>query len=289
MFRSRAWFPVFALTLGLAACGPEDDEPSDDGGGDVRDQVDDTRDADDVDDAGPARCELCHGGDGHFQPPRAVDGAVDRSARGVGAHAAHLRESAWHTPLRCAYCHVVPLLVEDPGHVDRSRPADVTFSGLAAALVGTAAEWDGATCNVYCHGGALRVAPRRSGTWTGLDGTICNGCHGWPPGGGHPRATDCARCHLDVIGDDGAIARPALHIDSIVGAPHGAHIVHLGGSLPTGPGIDLPCISCHPDGEAYHGPLRDGRTLEETTVCDPCHVPGTRVPSDWRDFPVLGS
>lgn len=239
------------------------------------------------DDAGGAPCEDCHGGGGHANPPRAVDGAAERSARGVGAHEAHLAASDWRAPVRCAHCHRVPTGPDDVGHIDATRPADVTFSGLAAAA-GAAADWDGASCAVYCHGAAMRVERRRSGAWTGSGGTTCTDCHGQPPGGPHPPAPDCGRCHLDVATPEGSIARPSQHIDSIVGAPHGAHIVHLGGALPSGPGADLPCDTCHPPG-AYHGALRDGRTLEETTVCDPCHAPGTRTPSDWRDFPVLGS
>ncbi len=291
MLRTRLAFCL--LTLGPAACGAADDASPDGGGADVRDALDDASEADEADDAGetddagPALCESCHGGGGHAHPPRAVDGAVERTARGVGAHEAHLAESDWRIGVRCTHCHRVPVQVEDPEHIDAARPADVDFFGLAAAA-GVTAEWDGATCNVYCHGAALRVDPRRSGDWTGVDSPSCTGCHGQPPGGAHPRATDCARCHLDAVAADGTIDRPAQHIDSIVGAPHGAHIVHLGGPLPSGPGTELPCNSCHPDG-AYHGTLRDDRTLEETTVCDPCHVPGTWTPADWREFPVLGS
>jgi predicted CxxxxCH...CXXCH cytochrome family protein len=283
MLRLRSRLAACLLLLGPAGCGPGDGAAPDDGGGDL--QVD-AGDTDDADDAGPTLCELCHGGAGVSYPPRAVDGAVERTARGVGAHEPHMVDAAWRAPVRCAHCHPVPLRVEDPAHVDRARPADVVFTGLASAA-GVTTDWDGASCNVYCHGAALRVAPRRSADWTAPGRTSCTSCHGQPPDFPHPRATDCARCHLDVAAADGSIARPALHIDSIVAAPHGAHIVHLGGPLPTGPGIDLPCISCHPP-DVYHGPLRDGRTLEDTTVCDVCHEPGTRTPSDWRDFPVLG-
>ena len=154
----------------------------------------------------------------------------------------------------------------------------MTFSGLAA--VGVAPSWDGASCEVYCHGGAMRIDPRRSGPWTADAGTDCTACHGRPPGDPHPTATDCGRCHIDVAAEDGSIARPAEHVDSVVGAPHGAHLVHLGGAG----GSDHPCNTCHPDGRAYHGPLRDGGTLESTTVCDPCHAAGTVDADGWRSY-----
>ncbi|MBI5500462.1 MAG: hypothetical protein HY907_09475 [Deltaproteobacteria bacterium] len=72
--------------------------------------------------------------------------------------------------------------------------------------------------------------------------------------------------------------RGPLHIDSIVAAPHGAHLRHLGGAG----GLDLPCTTCHPDG-GVHGPLRDGEPLETTSVCDPCHPAGSVDAAAWRD------
>jgi predicted CxxxxCH...CXXCH cytochrome family protein len=271
-----------ALSLACAAaCGGDDsavdgaadvpgDVPADDGAGESLDDGG-------TDDA-PAACDSCHGAGGNPNPPPGLDGAFERSARGVGAHAVHLAESTWHLGVRCQHCHVVPATVDAAGHIDDARPADVTFSGLATSRMD--ASWDGTSCNVYCHGGAMRIAPRISGPWTGAGGTTCTSCHDQPPGAPHPPATDCSRCHLDVAAADGSIGRPLLHIDSVVAAPHGAHLVHLGGNG----GTDFPCTTCHPDGRAYHGPLRDGGTLDSTTVCDPCHAAGTVDAAAWRGY-----
>jgi len=272
---------LIALTATVPACaddaanldadGPADtaEAVAEDGGGDA--------DAVDVGDAGEA-CDTCHGAAGQPAPPPDLAGGTDRTARGVGAHAAHLAASDRHATVRCSHCHPVPDRIDAPGHIDEARPADVVFSGLAAAA-GVTTVWDGTACTVYCHGGAMRFSPHRSPAWTGADGTTCTSCHDLPPGASHPAATDCGRCHLQVADAAGAIVFAALHIDSIIAAPHGAHLVHLGGA----DGDDLPCNTCHPDG-AYHGPLRDGGTLEDTTVCDPCHAPGTYDAAAWRGY-----
>ena len=279
---TRDVLPLLCLLAPIvSACGDDgstrDADVPDEAGGDETDDVAADEDAEVADDAGEA-CDTCHGAAGQFAPPPDLAGAADRSARGVGAHAAHLAASDWHATVRCTHCHPVPDRVAAPGHIDSARPADVVFTGLAAAAAVTT-DWDGAACTVYCHGAAMRVSPRRSPDWTGAAGTSCTSCHDLPPASPHPAATDCGRCHLVVANAAGTIVRAALHIDSVVAAPHGAHLVHLGGAG----GDDLPCNTCHPDG-AYHGPLRDGRTLEDTTVCDPCHVPGTYDAAAWRDY-----
>jgi predicted CxxxxCH...CXXCH cytochrome family protein len=270
---------LLALVAAAPGCGDDVSDPDADASADGEAEAE-ANDADEVGDAGDAgeACDTCHGGAGQPAPPPDLAGGTDRTARGVGAHAAHLAASDWRAAVRCTHCHPVPDRVDAPGHIDATRPADVAFSGLAAAA-GVTTVWDGAACTVYCHGGAMRFAPRRSPAWTALDGTSCISCHDLPPGAPHPAATDCGRCHLQVADAAGAIVRASLHIDSVVAAPRGAHLVHLGGAG----GDDLPCNTCHPDG-AYHGPLRDGGTLEATTVCDPCHVPGTYDAAAWREY-----
>ena len=281
-------FPALLLSLLLFVPGCGDDStpsgdadvpadeasdvpPEDSADVDALDALDDGADAE-------ASCGTCHGRDDRPNPPPDLAGETAQTARGVGAHEAHLATSDWRAAVHCSHCHTVPEGVDAPGHIDAARPADVVFSGLAAR--GVDPQRDGERCTVYCHGGAMRIDPRESGAWTATDGTACTSCHGLPPAAPHPPASDCGRCHLVVADETGAIVEPLFHIDSVIAAPHGAHLVHLGGN----DGSDFPCTTCHPDGEAYHGPLRDGRTLEETTVCDPCHAAGSVDAAAWRGY-----
>jgi hypothetical protein len=57
-------------------------------------------------------------------------------------------------------------------------------------------------------------------------------------------------------------------------------VVHLGG----GGREPLACTVCHDDDRYL---LRDHRPLEETTVCDPCHVAGAVDAETWRSHPGL--
>ena len=272
-----------ALAAGLLLLAACSDETSIDSGTDASQAQDDT--ADGVTDPGTSdlggACGGCHGDGENHNPPPNVDGETDRGARGVGAHAQHMNESNWHLSVRCSHCHTVPEEVADTGHVDDERPADVVLSGLATSR-SLSAEWDGSTCTVYCHGAALGVSQNTSPAWTSTEPLGCDGCHGSPPSAPHPVATDCDRCHLDVVDEDGNIAIDYFHIDSVLQAPHGAHLVHLGGAG----GEDFACSTCHV-GDNVHGPLNDGQALEDTTICDGCHVLGTTDPLSWRSYDTI--
>ena len=268
---------VAAGILILAACS---DDTSSNGAADVTvDASGGTNDA--AVDAATAVCGGCHGDSESLNPPPNVAGETDRSARGVGAHAQHLVESDWHLSVRCNHCHTVPEDADEDGHIDEERPADVVFSGLAASR-GLSAAWDGSACTVYCHGAALGVVQNTSPEWTSTEPLGCDGCHGAPPGAPHPASTDCNRCHTDVVDEDGNIAIDYFHIDSVLQAPHGAHLVHLGGAG----GPDFSCPICH-DGGNVHGPLNDGNALEDTTICDGCHMPGAIEPLSWRTYDTI--
>ncbi len=125
--------------------------------------------------------------------------------------------------MQCNECHVVPSDWRDPGHLDTPRPAELTFSGVAAS-------WNaqpvlvGASCqNTYCHGDHF-VAGHNSGgsltrpTWTKVDGTqaACGTCHALPPPAPHPANADtCSDCHHDIDSNRNFI-RPELHVDGDV-------------------------------------------------------------------------
>jgi len=228
-------------------------------------------------------CDDCHGTGDLGLPPPDLSGSTDPARPGVGAHEAHSGDSSWHGTVRCVHCHVVPETVDDPGHNDDALPAEVVLDGLATA--GLVASYGAEGCLVYCHGGALKGGANTSPPWTSTDALGCADCHANPPAAPHPDATNCNRCHIDILDDDQAFTDPLRHIDAILQAPHGAHIVHLGGAG----GGDFACTTCH-QGDDYHAALIDGYTLDDTGVCASCHhgnVDGykaqwhTYVPPGW--------
>src|SRR5262245_16398537 len=64
-----------------------------------------------------AECTTCHGGvlPAPFEaaPPTSLAGDAQPSARGVGAHEAHLLGSDWARTIACTDCHVVPTAVDE--------------------------------------------------------------------------------------------------------------------------------------------------------------------------------
>ncbi|MBI5544332.1 MAG: CxxxxCH/CxxCH domain-containing protein [Deltaproteobacteria bacterium] len=209
-------------------------------------------------------CGQCHGTADDPAPPPDLSGSSDRSRPGVGAHSKHRAPAAWHNDIKCDHCHVVPAAT-DLEHGQQGGEAVVTLKGLAAA--GVTPSYENGSCSVYCHGAKLKFGEaKRSPEWTSTAGTTCTSCHGMPPPAPHPDVDDCGRCHLDVSDENGAIISGFRHIDGYVTAPKGAHLIHLEGA--GGPVYE--CVVCH-DGERYHGLLKDGKALEETTACDGCH------------------
>jgi len=173
-------------------------------------------------------CGTCHGGvlPAPFTaaPPTSLAGDVERSARGVGAHEAHLSGNDWSRPIACADCHAVPGAVDDPGHIDSEYPAEVHFPAVARAFEAEPS-FDAETgqCkNTFCHGGSF-VGHRPSGgavvepVWNDTDPAIasCDGCHGLPPPLPHPEADACSDCHQN-IDSERKFVRPELHVDGKV-------------------------------------------------------------------------
>ena len=130
-------------------------------------------------------CSGCHGSASSPAPPVDLDGNQFTTAIGVGAHQAHLQApSGLRPPIACETCHVVPALINAPGHID-DRPAEVK------ADVG----WNRTTetCTTWCHGVAR---PR----WTSHGEVVCGSCHGAPPLT-PPHTPDhtiltCSECHV---------------------------------------------------------------------------------------------
>ncbi len=161
-------------------------------------------------------------------PPQSVDGAGDQTSANpkVGAHQAHLANTAYVNPLPCTSCHGVPVR-EFPGslvHVD-GQPVTPAFSGLATqGVVGAAYAGNGGSCAVYCHGAGTAFAnpgatpsATVSPPWTATS-IACDGCHGTPPTTGQHGFTNhqfpCGYCHPDAaITSPPAIANKALHVN----------------------------------------------------------------------------
>lgn len=166
----------------------------------------------------PGRCATCHGDpqrEGDYleraAPPRDLYGQDRVSSAGVGAHAIHLKAGPGHAAVACRECHVVPERVDEKGHADDARPAEIHFGALARAR-GHAPSYDAQvqTCkDSYCHGDARPL-------WTEPRQDACGTCHGLPPPAPHPQSEQCSACHGEVIDARGRFLRPERHIDGVV-------------------------------------------------------------------------
>jgi predicted CxxxxCH...CXXCH cytochrome family protein len=206
---------------------------------------------------GPTSCNTCHGTTAaHAAPPPALDDALERSSRGVGAHAVHVTGGpTLGKPVLCEDCHQVPETWTDPGHVfDQDGnidplPAEVVLgeaagrdlSGFTGRRPGPPS-YDPATgtcANVYCHGGEMIGDPDTPApVWTAsTDGPACDTCHGMPPTQTHPTGlglTDCVRCHEQVVND--------TVVDQTLGIVEAN--LHIDAQLSLGDGSEQ-CWACH--------------------------------------------
>ncbi|HBQ16867.1 MAG TPA: hypothetical protein DEF51_38960 [Myxococcales bacterium] len=162
---------------------------------------------------GSGGCGACHGrGDDPW--PRS------------GAHPAH-RAPDLSAPVACAECHAVPTAVDDAGHLDQTRAAEVVFGPVASARGTEPAAAGGRCADVACHGaglaGGTAVTPTREG---GAALGECGACHGLPPPAPHPVSGTCGAtlCHggLAAPGPGLTAAGRAVHVNGDVdpwGAP----------------------------------------------------------------------
>lgn len=169
----------------------------------------------------PTACNSCHGGE-NAAPPRDVEGNLDTSVPGVGAHQAHVVGSGLSRPVPCDECHQPINEVDDPGHVDSQLPAELSFSGVATAYGATPRYEDGSCKNSYCHGADFQDDRDSGGAltepaWTNSDGSpaACGSCHGLPPPIGHPQVDDCSSCHRNVRPDNVSFFEPTLHVNGV--------------------------------------------------------------------------
>lgn len=194
-------------------------------------------------------CGACHGEGDDPAPPRALSGATDPKDPGVGAHQIHLHPTA-SAPVPCEACHVVPAVVNAPGHLDDQTPgAEVIFSGRALRADGVAATYTHGICaNTACHGADTP-------SWTG--DAPCGSCHGAPPVD-HPRQA-CQRCHT-TAGPDATIALPLQHGDGR------SDLADFGPE---------DCDLCH--GEGGRAAPVGSHAAHQRFECAACHVVPTQV------------
>jgi predicted CxxxxCH...CXXCH cytochrome family protein len=170
-------------------------------------------------------CTACHGSV-NPAPPVDLSGSASTSSPGVGAHQTHLAGTPRSRSVPCGECHKLPAAALAPGHMDTPLPAELTFSGAAAAFGGTPSYESGSCRNTSCHGGVFPAGHASGGsntspTWTVVDGSqaACGTCHGLPPPRPHPRGDlnpVCTACHENVAPDNSTFTRPELHVDGIV-------------------------------------------------------------------------
>ena len=84
----------------------------------------------------------------------------------MGAHRIHLFAERLRGPMACSECQLVPENVNDPGHVDSTKPAEVfpMGAGILARAQNAQVTYDYAngTCTNYCHGSRSRQLQGKS-------------------------------------------------------------------------------------------------------------------------------
>ncbi|MDH4157684.1 MAG: right-handed parallel beta-helix repeat-containing protein, partial [candidate division Zixibacteria bacterium] len=134
-------------------------------------------------------------------------------------------------------------------------------------------------------------------------GTNCTACHAHDSGFAHgsgSEGTGCIPCHGH---DEGTYYDPDMTLPYTANAEnktsqgrgthqsHSTHTESISGISPSSAGDDdrkgpgIYCADCH---DITKFPLfKDGKTLANTTVCDPCHSPGGTY--DGVNDPVIGA
>jgi predicted CxxxxCH...CXXCH cytochrome family protein len=161
-------------------------------------------------------CTTCHGST-NAAPPKDLAGNTSRTSPGVGAHQQHLATSTWHHAVVCASCHVVPEMVNSPGHMNGT--VDIKFDTLNPAGAYTKAT---TTCStMYCHGNGRGSNGTIVFTAPGpLACTACHATNGTNMSGHHSlhitsENMKCSGCHATVVNSAMTIIAADLHINGV--------------------------------------------------------------------------
>lgn len=185
---------------------------------------------------GPEACNTCHGDFANpllVAPPRALNGAILSSERGVGAHTKHLSGNLIGKVVECTECHTIPNGFSDPIHIDKTQGAELVFGNftrmstnipsgfnyqqsLGDFIPNPSFDFSNGTCaNIYCHGYFKNGNLNNVVSFTAQSqGAACGTCHGDPAtgnplpktssqGGIHPPNQNCELCHADVVSVQG--------------------------------------------------------------------------------------
>ena len=233
-------------------------------------------------DADVARCTSCHGdaqrdGDalGRSAPPFDLSQQTTPGNPGVGAHSIHLNASDTHAAIACAECHVVPKEVDDKGHADTARPAELVF-GQLAKQGGRNPKYESKprTCtDSYCHrdGWPVWSEPKSSAE-------ACGSCHGLPPPAPHPQSDQCEACHADVIDADRHFIEPARHVDGVVDYAAGScNLCHGSEENPAPPVDTTGNDEITAMGVGAHQAHLAGGEHGRPVACDECHSVPSQV------------
>ncbi len=196
--------------------------------------------------AGPEACNTCHGdfaNPSSIAPPRALNGAILSSERGVGAHTKHLTANQLGSAVSCNECHTLPNGFSDPAHIDQTPGAEIMFGSLTRLSTNVPGGFNyqpsignfipnpsfdktnGTCANVYCHGYFKNGNLSNVVSFTSQSqGSVCGTCHGnaatgnplpvtFANGGTHPDNQNCDFCHFDVVSIDSTTTQIYTIID----------------------------------------------------------------------------
>lgn len=170
---------------------------------------------------GPEACNTCHGvfaDETRIAPPTDLSNNFETSAKGVGAHTAHVYENELGLGIGCYECHP-----GDTGEGDYilthsdGLPAEMSFGSFASSGLSAPTYNSDLSCsNTYCHGnfefGTVK-GNNFSPVWNIVDGSqgACGTCHGkdgtpTPIGHfGNFSAENCVTCHPATFNEDGSL------------------------------------------------------------------------------------
>ncbi|MEI7892112.1 MAG: CxxxxCH/CxxCH domain-containing protein [Myxococcales bacterium] len=221
-------------------------------------------------------CSTCHGSDANSAPPSDLTSCSSTACLGVGAHQSHLSGGQVSRPVDCSDCHIVPMQLRDPGHIDSKLPAEIVFSSVASAG-GVTPAWDRskATCVAFCHGQSSWGGKLTQPAWTTVDNTQakCGNCHGVPPPPPHSSNTACFQCHPDIDAT-GNISNRALHVNGVVNVLGGPCNLCHGDATSAAPPMDqYGLTSTSAIGVGAHRKHTDSSQMKmrEAMTCETCH------------------